>query len=403
MRVRRVLALLYLTLAIGGAIGAIIVRIVAPAPFLPVAFGFGPAAMAGFTVMGLSWSVIGAFLVWRRPENAVGLLLVVAGAGYALTMFFVALSFAFAGEGTGKGDRQAELAGWATVLANQIGAFGFLILFIFPTGRAQSPRWARFTRFAALLMLTTSAVVLIQPGPLHLAPSLDNPFGIGPDLRGGQPFSPIVTLFSLIAAPAIPVTLVSRYRMAGHTERQQLKWFALAGIVSIAGVGFAGWGAMLSGGAPGEIGLMVYAFAAAVVPVAIAIAILRHNLYDIDRIVSRTIAYGLVSAIVAVVFGGVVVLLSTALASYAQGQTIAVAASTLAAFAVFQPVLRRVRLDVDRRFHRARYDSDQTVAKFSDRLRDQIDLAHLRSDLDTTIRAAIAPRSVDIWLRESRR
>jgi hypothetical protein len=403
VRTRRALALVYLSLAIGGAIGAIVVRIVSPAPFLPVAFGFGPAAMAGFTVMGLSWSAIGAFLSWRRPENAVGLLLVVAGAGYALTMLFVAMSFAFAADGTPRGDRQAELAGWATVLTNQIGAFGFLILFIFPTGRAQTARWAWFTRFAALLMLVTSAVILAQPGPLLLAPTLDNPFGVGPDLRGDQPFSPIITLFSLVAAPAIPVTLATRYRMAGRTERQQLKWFALAGIVSIAGVGFAGWGAMLSGGKAGEIGLVVYAFAAAIVPIAIAIAILRHNLYDIDRIVSRTIAYGLVSAIVAVVFGAMVILLSAALASYAQGQRVAVAASTVAAFAVFQPVLRRVRRDVDRRFHRARYDSDQTVARFSDGLRDQIDLAHLRTDLDATIRAAIAPRSVDIWLRESHR
>ena len=95
--------------------------------------------------------------------------------------------------------------------------------------------------------------------------------------------------------------------------------------------------------------------------VAIAIAILRHHLYDIDRIVSRTIAYALVSAIVAVVFGAVMILLSTALASFAEGQTIAVAASTLVAFAVFQPVLHRVRRGVDMRFNRARYDADRPL------------------------------------------
>ncbi|MDF2733775.1 MAG: Histidine kinase [Chloroflexota bacterium] len=403
MRARRGVALACLALAIGGGVGAVVIRVVSGAPFLPAAFGFGPAAMVGFIVLGMSWASVGAFLVMRRPENAVGLLMVVAGAGYASTMFFAALVFAFAFDGTARSDRLAEMAAWATLLANQVGAFGFLILFIFPTGRAQSQRWAWFTRFAALMMLAASAVVLIQPGPLHLTPTLDNPFAIGPDLRGDQPFSPLFTLFSVIAAPAIPVALAMRYRMAGHTERQQLKWFALAGVVAIAGVAFAGWGAMLNGGSPGEVGLVVYSFGAAFVAVAIAIAILRHNLYDIDRIVSRTIAYALVSAIVAVVFGGVVVLLSTALASFAQGQTVAVAASTLAAFAVFQPVLRRVRHDVDRRFHRARYDSDQTVASFSARLRDQIDLAHLRVDLDSTIRAAMAPRSVEIWLRDSHR
>ena len=96
MRVRQAAALVCLTLAIGGAVGAVVIRVVSGAPFLPAAFGFGPAAMVGFIVMGLSWASIGAFLVMRRPENAVGLLLVICGAGYALTMFFAALAFAFA-------------------------------------------------------------------------------------------------------------------------------------------------------------------------------------------------------------------------------------------------------------------------------------------------------------------
>ena len=396
------MALVCLTLAIGGAGGAIAVQIVWGAPFLPAAFGFGPAAMAGFIVMGVSWASIGAFLVMRRPQNAVGLLLVICGAGYALTMFFAALAFTFAAQGTVRGDRLAQFAGWATLLANQVGAFGFLILFIFPTGRAQSPGWARFTRLAGLMMLMVSVIVLTQPGPLHITNSLNNPFSIGPDLRGDQPFSPLVTLFTFIAAPAIPLTLVTRYRRAGHTERQQLKWFALAGVISIAGVGFAGWGSMLSGGTPGEIGLVVYSFGAAFVAMAIAIAILRHNLYDIDQIVSRTIAYGLVSAIVAVVFGAVVVLLSTALSSFAQGQTIAVAASTLAAFAVFQPVLSRVRREVDMRFNRARYDADQTVAEFSARLRNEVDIATVARDLDATVQGAVKPASLRLWIREAR-
>ena len=190
--------------------------------------------------------------------------------------------------------------------------------------------------------------------------------------------------------------------MAGHTERQQLKWFALAGVVSMAGVAFAGWGSMVTGGSPGEIGLAVYALGAAFVAVAIAIAILRHNLYDIDRIVSRTIAYALVSAIVVVVFGAVVILLSTALGSFAEGQTIAVAASTLAAFAVFQPVLRRVRRGVDMRFNRARYDADRTVVEFSARLRNEVDIATLARDLDATVQGAVKPASLQLWLREAR-
>jgi len=114
-----------------------------------------------------------------------------------------------------------------------------------------------------------------------------------------------------------------------------------------------------------------------------------------------TIAYALVSAIVVVVFGTVVILLSTALGSFADGQTIAVAASTLAAFAVFQPVLRRVRRGVDMRFNRARYDADQTVAEFSARLRNEVDIATLARDLDATVQGAVKPASVELWLREA--
>jgi len=398
----RAFALVGLALAIFGAVGAIVVRLVTHAPFLPVTFGFGQAAMVSFIVMGLSWASIGAFLVIRRPGNAVGAVMVVAGAGYTLSMLFLALAFGFAAEDTASGLRLAELAGWITVLCTQFGAGAFVVGFIFPTGRAQSPRWAAYVRLSWPFLIVFSAALLLQPGSLHLFPTLQNPFGIGPDLRGGAPVSPLIGLFSALLAPSLVVSLASRYRTAGDTERQQLKWFGLALVIALAGVGFSAIWALVANRPPNEVGLTVYGLAAAAVPVAIAIAILRHHLYDIDRIVSRTIAYAIVSAILGLVVGGVIVLLSTALASYTQGQTIAVAASTLIAFAAFQPVLRRVRAGVDRRFDRARYDAERTVAQFADRLRDQIDLADLSSDLDATIHQAIAPRSFGIWLRDTR-
>ena len=161
--------------------------------------------MVGFIVMGLSWASIGAFLVMRRPENAVGLLLVICGAGYALTMFFAALAFAFAAQGTEAGDRLAEFAGWATLLANQVGAFGFLILLHLPDGPgAIAGLGTVHSACGADDAAWSSVIVLTQPGPLHLTPSLNNPFSIGPDLRGGEPFSPLVTLFTIIAAPRDP-------------------------------------------------------------------------------------------------------------------------------------------------------------------------------------------------------
>jgi hypothetical protein len=392
-----------LGLAIVGAVGAIVVRLATQAPFLPITFGFGPLAMIAFIIMGLSWASIGAFLVIRRPHNVVGLLMVVAGAGYSLSMLGLALTFAFAAEQSASGQDLAELVGWVTVLCTNIGAAVFAIGFIFPTGRAQSPGWARLIRFSWPFVLVLGAGITFQPGPLHLFPTLENPFGFGPDFRAGQPVSPLVWVLSLFLGPLLSLSVATRYRMAGPTERQQLKWFGLALIFAVFAVGFSAYGAARTTGTPAEVGLAVYGFVAAGVPVAIAIAILRHHLYDIDRIFSRTIAYGLVTAILATVFGGAIVVSSAALASFAQGETIAVAASTLAAFAVFQPVLRIVRRQVDRRFNRARYDAEETVARFSDRLRAQVDLAHLSGDLDATIRDAIAPQSVGIWLRTSRR
>lgn len=398
----RTFAIAGLSLAIAGAVGAIVVRLVTRAPFLPVTFGFGPATMIAFITMALSWASIGAFLVIRRPENAVGRLMVLSGTGYSLSMFFVAVTFALAADRTAPAQHLAEVTGWMTVMFTQFGSLAFLVALIFPTGRAQSPIWVSIVRVSYPGMLLVSAVLLLQPGPLHLFPTLQNPLGVGPDIRAGQPVSPLVALFAVTLAPAITISLATRYRAAGHTERQQLKWFALALVLSLSGVGFSAWGAGPGTGTPDEIGLTVFGFAAAGVPVAIAIAILRHHLYDIDRILSRTISYAIVSAILALVFGGVIVLLSAALASFAQGQTIAVAASTLTAFVAFQPVLRRVRGSVDRRFDRARYDAEQTVASFSARLRDEVDIAAVTTDLRSTVQGAVNPASVGLWIREAR-
>jgi hypothetical protein len=390
-------------LAVLGTACAIVVRVISRAPFIPDAFGFGPTAMVAIMAMGLSWASIGAFLVMRRPENPIGRIMVAFGTAYALSMLTAALALAFFAQGTPEGHRLAALAAWATVVFTTFGALEFFIGFIFPTGRAQSPRWEPIVRLYWVFMVVFVAVILFQPGPLHLFPTIHNPFGFGPDLRAGQLLvSPIVTLFGGIITPLFGVSLATRYRAASRTERQQLKWLFLALAISGLGLGFVVYRALIAD-RPDEFGLSVYAFAAAGVPVAIAIAILRHNLYDIDRLISRTIAYAAVSAILGLVAGGVIVLLSAALASYTEGQTIAVAASTVIAFTAFQPVLRRVRGAVDRRFNRAHYDTERTIAQFGDRLRDEIDLGALTANLDATICDAIAPRSFGIWLRQSQR
>ena len=160
-----------------------------------------------------------------------------------------------------------------------------------------------------------------------------------------------------------------------------------------------------AGGRPGPV-----RFVGALIPVAIGIAILRYRLYDIDRIISRTLGYAVVTGVLAIVFLGVVLLLGGLLTIVAQGlipssqgRSIAVAVSTLVVFGLFQPVRRRVQRAVDRRFDRARYDADQTVRAFTGRLRNDVDLAAVTKEIVDTATTAVRPTSVTVWLRGAER
>ena len=234
--------------------------------------------------------------------NTVGWLMVPVGAGFALSQLSVALTFAFAAEGTAQGDRLAQLAGWVTVLLHLVAILQVAIGYIFPSGRVQSRAWARFTPLFWAFAVVFGVISLVQPGPLQLIPAVHNPFGVGPDLRGDQPIAPILTLFAVIIMASLGISMVSRYRAAGRVERQQLKWFVLALGLAVTGLGILFIDAVILNRPADTIGLTVYVFAGAVVPVAIGIAILRHHLYDIDRIISRTISYGCVSIILGAIF-----------------------------------------------------------------------------------------------------
>ena len=402
MTAPRIFAVTGLGLTVAGVVGTALVRYLAPAPFISVGFGYDGTTMVGFLIEGLCWTSIGAVLVVRRPENAVGWLMVLVGVGHVASQLSVALAFAFAADHTADGQRLAEIAGWATVLLQLVGVFQIAIGFLYPNGRVQSRGWARFMWFFWTFAIVFVVISLTQPGPLQLIPALENPFGFGPDLRGDRPIAPVFALLTIVVFGSLGFSMISRYRSSGTVERQQLKWFVLALGVSAIGLGLVTSAPIVTSRPTYSMGLTVYVLAAGFVPVAIGIAILRYHLYDIDRIISRTIAYATVSAITAIVFGGAIVLLSSALASFIEGETIAVAGSTLAAFAVFQPLLRRVRGDVDRRFNRARYDAEQTVAGFSARLRDEVDIGTVATDLHRTVQDAVNPASLGLWIREAR-
>ena len=396
----RIFAVVGWAAAVVGAVGAMTLRIVDPVPVVQNPFGFGDVALVGFGVMGIAFASVGTLLVVRRPRNAIGWCMVLIGVGHAVGIFAAAATYSMVAVGTQEALRTAQLTGWVTSLFITMGGFLFSIGFIFPTGRGHTPRWDRFVRLFLIGGPVAWLMIVVQPGSLSVFPTIENPFGLGPDLRSalGMEVSPVAAASSVIFVPLLLWSLVSRYRLAAPIERQQLKWFGLALVVATGALGFSVAGAVVAGDPP-EIGLAVFGFAGALVPVAIGIAILRYHLYDIDRIISRTIAYGAVTGILGAVFVGTILAIQGLLAPFTKEQTVAVAASTLAVFALFQPLRRRVQGAVDRRFDRARYDADQTVRTFAARLRGDIDLSTVSDEIVGTATSAVRPTTARIWLR----
>jgi hypothetical protein len=229
-----------------------------------------------------------------------------------------------------------------------------------------------------------------------------NPLALLPDLLIWQVVGPNVTTFlPIILLLAVAAgSLVVRARSAVGIERQQLRWFTSsveAVVVAVIG------GLLVSALLPalGTSGLVwipaIVAFP--LVPIAIGTAVLRYRLFEIDRIISRTIGYAIVTLTLVVVFAGAVVGLQAVLEPLLGGNTVAVAASTLIVAALFQPLRGRIQRAVDRRFDRARYDGERTVAAFAARLRDQVDLQSLEGELGEVVRRTIAPTTLGLWIQ----
>jgi hypothetical protein len=359
----------------------------------------GPAPAALFilvfaaVVVGLAG--VGAFIAIRVPSNAIGWLM--SGAGLAAALSFYGGSWAQLAHDVLRADVPFdELGAWfgSWLFGPTFGGLAIFLMFLFPTGRFLSARW-RWGGWLGVFGITLSIVgMAIAPGPLNSAPWMVNPFGVS---GAGDWLQLASTVGTALAVPVFTMALASlavRFRRAGPIEREQLKWFALpatgcvlALLCSIATVGpvsDALWAA----------GLVLLVL----VPITIGVAILRYRLWDIDRIVSRTIAYGILTVLLAGLFGLLVVVLEEALVSVTAGDTIVVAISTLAVISVFQPLRRRIQRAVDNRFDRANVDRAELVARFGARLRDQLDLDAVLTELTATVEAGTAPTSSEIWI-----
>ncbi len=349
---------------------------------------------------------VGLLLTLRLPRHPVGWLLLWAGALFQVS--FAADAYAWAAfirwPGTLPLGVAACFVGYAWLPA--LGSL-FLAIMLFPTGRPPSARW----RLPAALVVLVIALGLVAawlttrefPVPQSVLPAegvlpimVANPLAIdGPlaTLLGYVQSSPLSLVVYLIPLSALLV----RFRTASGTERQQLKWFAYATSVVVVFFVAAVFGlfAYLGG-----LGPLMSVLAMDLIPISVAIAILRYRLYDIDLLINRTLVYGVTSAAIAVTFFLGLIALQAALRPLTSGSEVAVAASTLVSFALFQPIRRRVRDAVDRRFDRRRYDAERTLDAFAARLRDQIDLAALDIELLAAVRETVQPVHASVWLRE---
>ena len=385
-----------LALALEAAAGVLIVRDMAATD---VAVGSNGVSVI---ILGASFPVVGWLIASRRRENRIGWMFLAAGVMFALVTFSGA--HAQYGLVVEPGSLPlAEVTAWLSTLA-WVPAYTLLILLLlfFPDGRLPSRRWRPITWIAAVsafLMLVPSAIAEWPYRGLALltgvSPATGEPL-LDPALDTANLLQGVGSALSLIVALAGAGALVIRFRRSVGTEHQQIKWFATAAIVELAvflpmGVG----GVEL----PTPFDALVAMIAAPLIPIAIGVAILRYRLYEIDRIISRTIGWALTTGVIVAVFAGIVIGLEGILSRVTGGNTVAVAASTLVAAAIFQPLRRRVQGAVDHRFNRARYDAQRTVDGFAERLRNEVDLATLRSALVRTADDAVRPVNSSVWLR----
>jgi len=379
--------------------------------FLAITWRSGQFAIdangTGGFVLGLTFSVVGAIVASRRPQNPIGWIYLAIGLSQSLSVF----TFPYAGYGliVAPGSLpMADVVSWvaAWIWAPGLVLFMTIALLLFPDGRYLSPRWRLVGAAAIGAMVLMTVPVAVLDWPLRgaaLIQETDAASGAPIDL----PFAIQLVGLGIVAAAAVAslASLVLRWRRAQGIERAQLKWLAFAVSVEIPvlfGITFLPLLFPMLSDIDPRLGAMVTLVTTPLIPVAIGIAILRYRLYDIDRIISRTVSYAVVTLMLAVVFIGVVLGLTAVFESFTGGNTVAVAASTLIVAALFQPLRRRVKDRVDRRFDRARYDGQRTADAFAGLMRDETDLGAVAADLTSVIDQVLAPRDTTLWINERR-
>jgi len=352
---------------------------------------------------------VGSILVARRPRNVIGWVLL--GMGWTFAVSFLPIDATAQELQTLTASPLQEAIAWLTewTVSFTFALFA-LLAFSYPTGRLTERRWRPLATLVLVLiwgLVIISAfwpVLTVEPRGGPGIVEVPNPIGLLPPriLDIGLPaqfMGPVVLPLILVASIA---AIAGRYRGSHDLERLQMRWLVAAfGAIALAVI--AGFPIVIMFDQAGEIAWVPASLAFLLPPIAIGIAVTRHRLYEIDRLISRGLSWAVLSGLLVALYAGAVILLQGVLGDVTQGETLAVAGSTLLAAALFQPLRRRTQAIVDHRFNRARYDAERTATDFAERLRDEVDLADLEADIADTINVALRPTSTGIWLRDQQR
>ena len=346
-----------------------------------------------------AFMVVGAVIVAHRPGNAVGWIF--SAIGLLTATGVLATEYAAYATRTRPGvSPGVVLAAWYSSwwwYPTLVLVLVFTPL-VFPTGRLLSARWRPVAVVAAAVTAAVITLSALQPTLQGEDHPVRNPIGLAgvPDPEEGVLGAVGFGLLALCAAAAV-ISVVLRFRRARGVERQQLKWFTYAATLMILFMVLSDY--LLP---PSGVVDALYGFVVALVPVAAGVAILRYRLYDIDRLINRTLVYGSLTAILGLVYAGVVLILGQVFGGVTEDPpSWVVAGATLAVAALFQPARRRIQAVVDRRFNRRRYDAAKTIQAFSTRLRDEIDLDTLSTELLAVVDQTMESTRVSLWLRPS--
>jgi hypothetical protein len=349
----------------------------------------------------LAFPILGALIASRHPNNPVGWICLAVGLFW--TLIFLGDSIPGSGPYSVTIDALTQ-----AIWIPPVGLLGIYLILLFPDGKLPSRRWRPLAWLSGVVMVLASLGITFSPGPLEGHPGVRNPLG----LEGAPAWMFTAGIAILLLLPlcmlASALSLVMRYRRSEGEERVQIKWIAFAAsvvgllylITMLSSLAYSGpWG---GAGTPLWLGLLQQASLVSftAVPIAVGFAVLKYRLYDIDLIINRTLVYGSLTAVlVALYFGGIVLLQRVFVALTGERSTLAVVASTLLIAALFNPLRKRIQGFIDRRFYRRRYDARKTLESFSTKLRNETDLETLNNDLVGVVRETMLPAHVSLWLR----